>query len=244
MKYPEKGKVKRRLAREIGREKALCLFQKLVRHTLGIVSDFKMVHRDVDTFLFYYPPEKNAEIRAKVIISTLAFVCGFSVVFILMGASASFLGGLIYEYKDIIRIVGGIIIIILGIHLTGILRIKALDFEKKIHIKKKPLHFLGTFFIGMAFGTGWSPCVGPLLGSILFIAGSQDTVWHGVVLLGIYSAGLAVPFILMSVFINFLLVFIKKATRVIKYINPAAGILLILVGIFLIINKFYGFAGL
>ncbi|MBW2574029.1 MAG: sulfite exporter TauE/SafE family protein, partial [Deltaproteobacteria bacterium] len=154
---------------------------------------------------------RDSEIRKKVFLSTILFVSGFSLVFILMGASASYLGGLIYNYRELIRIIGGIFIIILGVHLTGIIRIRGLDFEKRINMEKKPLHFFGTFVVGMAFGAGWSPCIGPLLGSIIIIAGSQETVWQGIILLAIYSAGLAIPFIIMSVFINFLLIFIKKA---------------------------------
>lgn len=185
----------------------------------------------------------NSEIRKKVFLSTFLFVSGFSLVFILMGASASYLGGLMYTYKKLIRIIGGILIIILGIHLTGIIRIPGLDFEKRITLEKKPLHFLGTLIIGMAFGAGWSPCIGPLLGSILIIAGSQETVWQGVILLGIYSAGLAIPFIIISIFINFLLTFIKKASKVLKYVNVVAGVVLIVVGLILVSNKLYVFSG-
>jgi cytochrome c-type biogenesis protein len=185
----------------------------------------------------------NSEIRKKVFLSTFLFVSGFSLVFILMGASASYLGGLMYTYKKLIRIIGGILIIILGIHLTGLIRIPGLDFEKRITLEKKPLHFLGTLIIGMAFGAGWSPCIGPLLGSILIIAGSQETVWQGVILLGIYSAGLAIPFIIISIFINFLLTFIKKASKVLKYVNVVAGVVLIVVGLILVSNKLYVFSG-
>ncbi len=187
--------------------------------------------------------DENTEIRKKVVFSTLLFVLGFSFVFILMGASASYLGGLFFQYRKFIRITGGILIIALGVHLTGLIRIPGLDIEKRIHLDQKPLHFLGTFIIGMAFGAGWSPCIGPLLGSILIVAGSQETVWQGTVLLGIYSAGLAIPFIIMSVFINFVLIFIKKAAKTIKYINAVAGILLIVMGLFLVANKLYIFAG-
>ena len=187
--------------------------------------------------------EYNSEIKKKVFFSTLLFVLGFSLVFILMGASASYLGGLIYTYKKLIRIIGGILIIILGVHLTGLIRIPGLDFEKRINLEKKPLHFLGTLIIGMAFGAGWSPCIGPLLGSILIIAGSQETVWQGVLLLGIYSAGLAIPFIIISIFINFLLIFIKKASKVLKYVNVVAGVVLIVVGLILVSNKLYVFSG-
>ena len=181
----------------------------------------------------------NLEIRKKVFFSTILFVSGFSFVFILMGASASFLGNIIYEYSDFIRIAGGILIIILGIHLTGLIRIRHLYFEKRVHIARKPVHFLGTFIIGMAFAAGWSPCIGPLLGSILVIAGSQETVWHGVILLVIYSAGLAVPFVMISLLINFMLIFIKKASKALEYINIVAGIMLIFAGIFLVSNKIY-----
>lgn len=182
---------------------------------------------------------RNAEIRKKVFLSTISFVFGFSTVFILMGASASYLGGLMYKYRDLIRVVGGILIILLGVHLTGVIRIRGLEFEKRINLEKKPLHFLGTFIIGMAFGAGWTPCIGPLLGSILLIAGSQETVRQGIVLLGIYSAGLAIPFIIISVFINLLLKFIKKASRTVQYFNTVAGILLIVVGLILVTNKLY-----
>ena len=178
-----------------------------------------------------------AGIRKQVFISTLAFVFGFSAVFILLGASASFVGSVLFRYRDGIRIIGGMIIVIFGIHLTGLVRIPLLDFEKRIQLDRKPIHFLGTFIVGMAFGAGWSPCIGPLLGSILVIAGGRETVQEGMVLLGIYSAGLAVPFVIISVFINFLLVFIKKTNWMLKYLNWAAGILLIVLGIILMTNQ-------
>jgi cytochrome c-type biogenesis protein len=186
---------------------------------------------------------RSAAIRKKVFFSTFFFVLGFSLVFISMGASASYLGGLMVTYKSWIRIIGGILIIIFGIHLTGIIRIPSLDLEKRITIQKRPVHFLGTLIIGMAFGAGWSPCVGPLLGSILIVAGSQGTVWQGVVLLGVYSAGLAIPFILISICINCILIFIGKASKVLKYVNMVAGIVLIIVGLILVSNKLYVFLG-
>jgi cytochrome c-type biogenesis protein len=186
---------------------------------------------------------RNSEIKKKVVFSTVSFVCGFSLVFILMGASASYLGGLIYNYRETIRIIGGILIILMGVHLTGIIRIPGLDVEKRIHMEKKPLHFLGTFIIGMAFGAGWSPCIGPLLGSILIIAGSQETVRQGIVLLAIYSAGLALPFIILSVFVHLLLMVIKKASRFLQYVNAAAGILLSIAGLILVTNKLYVLIG-
>jgi cytochrome c-type biogenesis protein len=186
---------------------------------------------------------RDSEIRKKVFLSTVLFVSGFSLIFILMGASASYLGSLMFNHRELIRIIGGILIILMGVHLTGIIRIPGLDVEKRINIEKKPIHFLGIVIIGMAFGAGWSPCIGPLLGSILIIAGSQETVWQGILLLAIYSAGLALPFIIISVFIHLLLIVIKKASRVLKYVNAAAGILLILVGLILVTNKLYVLIG-
>ncbi|MCA1794262.1 MAG: cytochrome c biogenesis CcdA family protein [Desulfotignum sp.] len=179
------------------------------------------------------------ETRKKVILSTLAYVAGFSFVFIMFGASASFLGSVFTQYAYVVRYLGGAIIFIFGLHLLGIINIKALAFEKRIHLKQKPVHLLGTFIIGMAFGAGWSPCIGPLLGSILIVAGNQDTLAKGVWLLAIYSAGLALPFILMSFFITSLMEFMKKATRFIAVINKVAGGLLVLMGLMLIFDKFH-----
>lgn len=196
------------------------------------------------TFISGYSLDQLTEaptttIRRKVMLSTLAFVLGFSTVFILFGASASFMGNLIVGYKDVIRIVGGILILVMGIHLTGLIRIRGLEFEKRLHLQQKPLHLFGTFLVGMAFGAGWSPCIGPLLGSILIIAGNQETIWQGIGLLSVYSLGLALPFLIISVFINFVLAFIRKANKLIRYVNIAAGILLMVMGALLLANKLY-----
>ena len=182
--------------------------------------------------------EDNKAVRKKVMISTLFYVAGFSFVFILFGASASFLGGFASQYSWVIRYFGGGIILVFGLHLLGIININGFNFEKKIHVKKKPLHLMGTFVIGMAFGAGWSPCIGPMLGSILIVAGNQDTVLKGVSLLAVYSAGLAIPFLIMSFFINSVISIMKRATRFIGILNKASGILLIVIGLLLIFDKF------
>ncbi|NOX33698.1 MAG: cytochrome c biogenesis protein CcdA [Deltaproteobacteria bacterium] len=182
--------------------------------------------------------ENKKETRKKVILSTLFYVAGFSFIFILFGASASFLGGLASQYSWIVRYIGGSIILIFGLHLLGIINIKGLNFQKKIHINEKPLHLTGVFVIGMAFGAGWSPCIGPMLGSILIVAGDQETVLEGVALLAVYSAGLAVPFLIISFFINSILEFMKKATKFIGVANKISGTLLIVVGLLLIFDKF------
>jgi cytochrome c-type biogenesis protein len=176
-------------------------------------------------------------VHRKIMFSTLAFVLGFSTVFILLGASATFLSGLILQAKAFLRIAGGALIIALGLHLLGILRIRALLFEKRLNMTPKPIRFFGVFLIGMAFGAGWSPCIGPLLGTILILAGSQESVVQGIQLLSLYSAGLAIPFLLLSVFINFLIRFVRRTAKIVKYFNYAAGTLLIVTGLLLITDK-------
>lgn len=182
--------------------------------------------------------ENKAETRRKVILSTVFYVAGFSFIFILFGASASFLGGIASQYAWIIRYLGGGIVIVFGLHLLGLINIKALNFEKRLHVQGKPLHLMGTFVIGMAFGAGWSPCIGPMLGSILIVAGNQDTVLKGILLLAVYSAGLALPFLILSFFIHSILDIMKRTTKLIGIINKASGILLIVIGLLLIFDKF------
>lgn len=179
----------------------------------------------------------DGRVRTNVILSTVSFVLGFSVVFVLLGASASLIGGLVKQYQDAFRIAGGVIVIILGLHLTGLFRLKFLEVDKRIHLTQKPVHILGNFVVGMAFGAGWSPCIGPLLGSIMAIAVTSEDVGQGILLLSFYSAGLALPFIGISLFINLLLSFVRKMNRVVQYVNTAAGVLLIGVGVLLVADK-------
>jgi cytochrome c-type biogenesis protein len=179
----------------------------------------------------------SANVRRRLFVSTLAYVLGFSMVFVLLGATASALGGLVFQYSDWIRIIGGIFIVIFGLHLTGILKFNFLNVDRHIHVRQRPWHLLGTFMVGMAFGAGWSPCVGPLLGSILILASSQESVLRGVGLLAVFSAGLALPFVVLSIFINYLLGFLNRFRRVIKYANMTAGLLMLIIGIALITNQ-------
>ncbi len=179
---------------------------------------------------------EDAALRRRVISATAAFVLGFSAVFIIMGASASAIGGLIGSHRETIRIAGGAVIVLLGMHISGLFRIRRLEVEKRIQPRQRPLHLAGTLLVGMAFGAGWSPCIGPLLGSILILAGSQQTVAEGIALLGMYSAGLAIPFLLLSVFIHLVLRFLKKASAIMRYVNPAAGVLLVVLGFMLIFD--------
>lgn len=186
--------------------------------------------------------EPGSAVRRRIIGATLTFVAGFSVVFVLMGATASFIGSMVVEYKDIIRIAGGLVIIALGVHMTGIIRFHILDTEKRVAFTRKPLHLAGIFIVGMAFAAGWSPCIGPLLGSILMVAGTRETIAQGIGLLGIYSAGLAVPFILVSIFVPAVLKIVRSANRALRFAGPAAGILLIGIGLILVTDTFGVFA--
>ena len=182
--------------------------------------------------------EQVGSIRRKVIVATMAFGLGFSLIFILLGASASFLGGLATQYHQVVRVAGGLLIMVFEFHLTGLLRLPFLEVEKRVQLREKPTHILGTVLVGMAFGAGWSPCIGPMLGSILILAGSEESVLEGIGLLTVYSAGLWIPFLLMSVFINLMLVFLKRTRRFMQFVNVAAGVLLIGLGLALVFDRF------
>ena len=175
--------------------------------------------------------------RRRIIFSTLAFVLGFSAVFILLGASASYISTWLYGVKSYLRVVGGVLILLLGLHLLGVLHLRILLVDKRWHLQRKPLHFFGTFLVGMAFGAGWSPCIGPMLGSILILAGNQETVLQGVWLLSLYSIGMALPFVVLSIGITFLMRFVRRTTRAMQYLNVAAGVLLVATGLLLIFDQ-------
>jgi len=179
----------------------------------------------------------DAVIKRKVVLATAAFVLGFSTVFVALGMSASLLGSLAHNYRDTIRIAGGILIILFGIHMSGIYSFRLLNYEGRLHMQKKPLHALGAFMIGMAFAAGWSPCMGPQLGSILIIAGNQDTIWQGALLLVLYSLGLAIPFLILSFFINSLIRFLQRVRKAVRVVNVVAGVLLMVMGLLLLTNK-------
>ncbi|MDI6796589.1 MAG: cytochrome c biogenesis protein CcdA [Desulfatibacillaceae bacterium] len=149
------------------------------------------------------------------------------------------MGGLVSAFSGWLRIIGGIIIIAMGIHVSGLFRIRFLDTEKRLHPAKRPLRAAGAFFVGMAFAAGWTPCIGPILGSLLIIAGSRETVGQGTGLLALYSVGLALPFLLLAAFAHRLIAFLKGTVRFMPYINAFAGALLIFMGVILLFNKLY-----
>jgi len=182
--------------------------------------------------------ENLRQVRIKVIANSLMFILGFSLVFIALGASATFVGKFLARNIRWFEIIGGVLVIFLGLHFAGILRLKFLDREKKIHLKKKPLGYLGTCLVGIAFGAGWTPCVGPILGAILTMAATTQNILKGIVLLTFYSAGLGLPFFLSAIILHKFFEYFKTIRKYFRIISIAGGVLLIIVGILLISGYF------
>lgn len=176
--------------------------------------------------------------RKTTLIHAGLFVGGFSAIFILMGASASFLGQFFRHNELLIARVGGVVIIVLGLHLTGLFRISALMREKRVHVNDKPAGFIGTFGVGMAFGAGWTPCIGPILGGILTFAASREGMWQGVGLLTVYSLGLAIPFLLSALALDWFLQAFKKFRKYLRAVEIGSGVLLVILGILLLTGSF------
>ena len=183
--------------------------------------------------------------RKATLTHSLLFVLGFSIIFIVLGASASFLGVFLRHYEVWIARVGGLAIMILGLHLTGILRIGALLKERRLHMADKPSGYLGSMGVGAAFGAGWTPCIGPILAGILTIAATSSSVITGAALLGIYSAGLAIPFLISAVAIDRFLIFFSKIKTKLLLIERISGFLFIgfglvlLTGTMTLLNNFF-----
>jgi len=176
--------------------------------------------------------------RRATFIHSLLFVAGFSIIFITLGASASFLGVFLRVYEIWIARIGGVLIIILGLHLTGIFRIAPLMRERRVHVNDKPAGYIGTLGVGAAFGAGWTPCIGPVLGAILTLAGTQDTVWSGVILLSVYSLGLAIPFLISALALDLFLGTFAKFRRFLPIVEKASGAMLIILGLLLATGSF------
>lgn len=183
--------------------------------------------------------EKNLKrVRKIVIINSLLFILGFSIIFIALGASATFIGKFLSRNIRWFEIVGGCVVILLGLHFIGIFRLKFLNREKKIHLKDKPLGFIGTILVGMAFGAGWTPCVGPILGAILTMAATTQNIFKGIVLLAFYSVGLGLPFLISGLIIHKFFEYFKAVRKYFKVITAVGGILLIILGVLLITGYF------
>ena len=180
--------------------------------------------------------EKASKHLGRVAFNTAFFVLGFSIVFIALGASASFIGTWLLKNQELFNRVAGVIIFLFGLHVSGLIKIKALNYEKRFQAGDKRFGVIGSILIGMAFAFGWTPCIGPILGSILTLAAVQETVWQGIILLVFYSAGLGIPFLLTAILFNYLIGvfgFIKRNFRVVEIIS---GSLLMLIGILVFFN--------
>lgn len=175
-----------------------------------------------------HPPHK---IRQMTILHSLLFIAGFTTVFVLLGASATYLGGFLQQHMGAIRKVGGILIVIFGIHVSGLIPINFLLGEKRVNIHRKPAGLIGSFAVGLAFAAGWTPCIGPILASILMVAATEETVSKGILLLFTYSMGLAIPFFLSSLAMHQFLTLFNKFKKFIRLFEITTGFLLILVGI-------------
>ena len=180
--------------------------------------------------------EKASSHLGRVATNTIFFVIGFSLIFIALGASASFVGGWLRDNIAIFNKVGGVLIFLFGLHVAGVFRIRALNYEKRFHTGQKKFGVIGSILIGMAFAFGWTPCIGPILGSILTVAASQGTVGKGIILLAFYSAGLGIPFILTALLFNYLIGFFGFIKRHFRAVEIISGVLLMVIGILIFFN--------
>lgn len=177
-------------------------------------------------------------INWQVVAMAVIFVLGFSTVFILLGASASFINRLIIEHLELLSKIAGGVIIIFGIHMTGLVRIPFLYREARFNNVDKPQNWFGAYVIGLAFGFGWTPCIGPILGTILALAASESSLGYGVSLLGVYSLGLGIPFILAAFAMNTFLKFMRRFRQYFKAVEIGTGLILIATGVLIFSGQF------
>jgi cytochrome c-type biogenesis protein len=182
--------------------------------------------------------ENRTAVLRKTIYTAFVFVLGFSTVFILLGAGATAVGSLLKEYQDIISKVFSVIILIFALHFLGVYRLKFLAFEKKVHATVKPLNLLSIYVVGLAFAFGWTPCVGPILGSILGVAAAKETISQGIYLLVAYSLGLAIPFMLTAIAMNSLLEVFSWVKRHFRLIEILSGVLLLILAVLMFFGVF------
>jgi cytochrome c-type biogenesis protein len=166
----------------------------------------------------------------------ILFTIGFSFVFIMFGAAASYLGQVLLQNSQTLRVIAGLVIIIFSLQLIGIINISFLNFEKKIYTKKNNNTWF-SFIVGMAFGFGWTPCIGPILGSILALASTEETIFKAVVLLSFYSLGLAIPFILSGYLMQRFLMFSKNFKKNINLVSKSGGVILLITGVLILTNQ-------
>jgi len=186
-------------------------------------------------------------IRQKTILHALFFICGFTVVFVLLGASATYIGSFLNHNASYIRKAGGILLIILGIHVTGLMPLKFLLGEKRVTIKHKPSGYAGSFLVGIVFAAGWTPCIGPILAAILAVAAAEESISQGVILLLLYSLGLGVPFFFSALAMHKFLLAFNRFKKYIRLFEIITGVFLIVIGVLIYSNwlsRLSGYAGI
>ena len=187
--------------------------------------------------------DADSKLLRSVLVNSLTFILGFSVVFISLGAVATGVGQITHRYHRELEIIAGLVVFVFGLHLTGLLKINALYADKRLHGIKGSASPIGAFLVGFAFAFGWTPCIGPILSVILVMAGSQDTVMKGIVLLAVYSLGLAVPFLLTSLGVNRFLAFYSRFRRHLHTVEVISGVFLIIFGLLIATNNFTRLSG-
>jgi cytochrome c-type biogenesis protein len=180
----------------------------------------------------------TAAARRRVLLHAVAFVLGFSVVFVALGASFSAAGQFLLDYREAIRRVGGVLIVVFGLYIAGVLRLALFGRTAQWQIREKPAGYLGSLAVGITFAIGWTPCVGPILGAILSLAGTAETVQRGVGLLVAYSAGLGLPFLVSALALGAFLRFFRRYRPFIPVVERAAGVLLVVVGVLVFTNYY------
>jgi cytochrome c-type biogenesis protein len=172
--------------------------------------------------------------RRIALIHSLLFVLGFTLVFLALGATATTLGRLLGYNREWVGRVGGVLVIVLGLYLLGVLNFGIFSQERRLQLATKPLGYLGTVFVGMAFAAGWTPCIGPILGAVLTYTASSADLDRGLILLFAYSLGLAVPFVLAALVIDKFLIFFQRYRGALVWTSRAAGVLLLFVGVLML----------
>jgi cytochrome c-type biogenesis protein len=166
----------------------------------------------------------------RIIVAAVAFVLGFTTVFVALGATASFIGQFIARYFDVLSIVAGVVIAVMGLHFLGVLRIGLLYREARVDVARKPVGMVGAYVMGLAFAFGWTPCVGPVLAAILMVAGSQESILHGGALLAAYSLGIGIPFILAAAFAGRFVTWSAGMRRHMRSVEIVIGLILVVTG--------------
>jgi cytochrome c-type biogenesis protein len=189
----------------------------------------------------------GAQVRWTVLVHCLLFIAGFSTVFIALGGLAGFISvsleSQMQEWLPWIRKLGGVLIFLFGIHISGLFHFGVLLGDKRIHIHHKPAGYFGTFLVGLAFSAGWMPCTGPIYGTILALAATSGSAGHGVALLATYSAGFGIPFLLAGLLFHFFLEFFNRFRKYIRLVEIFTGLLLMVVGVMLFFDMFTQFTG-